>query len=312
MPDVKIREMARENLSRTVGFIQRDMTPGANDDGRTLDGYGAVFPKNLGDREDPATAFIDSWEGCFLEQNAPGVFKKSLREQRPRMQFDHGRHPLIGSIPIGTYDDGYPIEEPEGLHCLGRLMENWLVEPVREAIAARAVDGMSFRFSVVRDEWYDASGKRQTDPRQIAEMLWQPPEDGPLLRILREVKIPEVGPVVWPAYTATSVDVRTAGVIDLARLHEPATRKLLAQAVLMVDAADGEQNGKTSTTARPRPSVAAPARHAPPGAPAGSDGTPGEHRSPTHQDEPAHLRTDLSRWLSARRVVIENAGKVHI
>jgi hypothetical protein len=304
-----VREVAREGLSRTVGFVQRDMAAGAGDDGRILDGYGAVFPKTLGDREDPATAMIDSWEGCFLEQNAPGVFKKSLREQRPRMQFDHGRHPLIGSIPIGMYDDGYPVEEPEGLHCLGRLMENWLVEPVREAIAARAVDGMSFRFSVVRDEWYDASGKRMTDPRQIAEMLWQPPEDGPLLRILREVKIPEVGPVVWPAYTATSVDVRAAGgVIDLSRLHEPATRSLLARAVLIADAHDGEQS-TTSTTARPRSSVATPARHAPAGAPDGSDGTPGEHRSPTRKDGPAGLRTDLNRWLSARRVVIEHTQR---
>jgi HK97 family phage prohead protease len=300
MPDV-IRKVARENLSRMVGFVQRAVPEGQNDDGRTLDGYGAVFPTTLGDREDPATAAIDSWEGCFLEQNSPGAFKKSLREQRPRMQFDHGRHPLIGSIPIGTYDDGYPVEEPQGLHCLGRLMENWLVEPIREAIASRAVDGMSFRFSVVRDEWYDPQGKKLTDPQRIMEMLWNPPEDGPLLRILREVKLPEVGPVVWPAYTETTVDVRSR-VIDLARLHEPDTRKLLAQAVLMADAHDGEH----SMTARPRSSVATPARHVPVGAPAGSGGTPGEHREPTRIDEPARLRTDLSRWLSSRRVVIEH------
>lgn len=301
-----IREAVRENLDRTVGFVQRDDT-GA-DDGRTLDGFGAVFPRTVGDREDPATTLIDSWEGTFLEQSAPGCFKKSLRERTPRMQFDHGRHPLIGSIPIGTYDSGFPVEESEGLHCLGRLMENWLVEPVREAIAARAIDGMSYRFTVVRDEWYDAGGKRVTDPRMVAEMIWRVPEEGPLLRINREVKIPEVGPVVWPAYTATSVDVRS-GVIDLARLHEPATRSMLARAVLMADAADGEQQSTTSTTARPLSSVAPPARHAPPGAPAGSEGTPGEHREPTRQDEPAGLRTDLGRWLSARRVVIEHTQR---
>lgn len=304
MPDVMIREVAREDLDRTVGFVQRDAA-GSGDDGRTLDGYGAVFPRTVGDREDPATTLIDSWEGTFLEQCAPGCFKKSLRERKPRMQFDHGRHPLIGSIPIGTYDDGFPTEEPEGLHCLGRLMENWLVEPVREAIAAKAIDGMSFRFTVVRDEWYDAGGKRVTDPRTVAEMIWRVPEEGPLLRINREVKIPEVGPVVWPAYATTSVDVRS-GVIDLARLHEPATRSLLARAVLMADAADGEQS-TNSTTARPRPSAPTPARHTPPRVPAGSDqGAPGEHREPTRQDEPAHLRTDLGRWLSARRVKREH------
>jgi phage head maturation protease len=304
MTTTTVREIAREGLTRTVGFIQRDTTGSGMDDGRTLDGFGAVFPQNLGDREDPATTHIDSWEGTFLEQCAPGVFKKSLRETRPRMQFDHGRHPLIGSIPIGTYNAGYPAEEPEGLHCLGRLLDNWLVEPVRDAIMAEAIDGMSFRFGVVRDDWFDAQGKKLTDPRKVLEYLWQPPEDGPLLRILREVKIPEVGPVVWPAYLATSVDVRSGdpAVIDLARLHEPATKSLLARAVLMVDAADG----KESTTAGPR-STATPAGHPAAQGPSGSDQAAGEH-SPS-SDDPKGLRAAMSRFTARSRVVVENAQK---
>jgi HK97 family phage prohead protease len=293
VPDVMTREVVREDLTRTAPFTARDDAG----DGLTLDGYGAVFD---------AETVIDSWEGMFREVLARGCFKKSLRERTPRMQFDHGRHPLIGSIPIGTFDEGYPVEDDEGLHCVGRLADNWLVQPVRDAIASGAVDGMSFRFSVVRESWALPNGTKLSDPRTIAEFLWRPPEDGLLLRTVQEVKLTEVGPVVWPAYTQTTVGVRDA-VIDLARLHEPATRRLLAQAVLIADAHDGEaQHG--STTARPRSSAPlAPARHTPSGVPVGSDhDAPGEHRTPTRQDEPAHLRSDLSRWLSARRVKREN------
>lgn len=301
MPDVMVREVVREDLTRTARFVARAADAAAGEgDGLTLDGYGAVFD---------AETVIDSWEGTFREVLARGCFKKSLRERTPKMQFDHGRHPLIGSIPIGTFDDGYPAEDDQGLRVVGRLTDNWLIQPVRDAIASGSIDGMSFRFSVIREQWTMPDGKRLTDPRRIAELLWAPPEEGLLLRTIQEVKLSEVGPVTWPAYEQTSVGVRARqleGVIDLARLHEPGTRKLLAEAVLMVDAADGEQN---STTARPRPSAPTPARHAPHGAPAGSGGAPGEHRAPTRQDEPAGLRTGMDRWLSARRVVIEHTQR---
>jgi hypothetical protein len=80
---------------------------------------------------------------------------------------------------------------------------------------------------------------------------------------------------VWPAYEQTTVGVRFGdpAVIDLARLHEPATRALLARAVLMVDAADGE----SSTTAGPRSTAQAPVNHAATAAPVDTAKAPGEH-----------------------------------
>jgi HK97 family phage prohead protease len=261
VPD--IRSVVRENLGRSVPFAMRDEPDG---DGRTLDGYGAVFD---------AETVIDSWEGTFRESISRGAFRRTLRERTPKMQFDHGRHPLIGSIPIGVFDDGSPAEDQQGLHVVGRLMDNWLIQPVRDAIAAGSIDGMSFRFSVVRETWTTAGGERVTDPRQIAEWIWKPPAEGMLLRTLTEVKLSEVGPVVWPAYAETSVGVRS-GTIDLGRLHEPATRRLLAEAVLMADVADGER----MRTARPRASASEPVDHSPGGAPVGSVRAPGGHRSP--------------------------------
>jgi uncharacterized protein len=219
------KNLAREDLCRSVPFtLTRD---GESDgDGLTFEGYGAVFN---------SPTRIDSWEGMFDEQIAPGAFKKSIREKTPRFQFDHGHHPLIGSIPIGRITDIH--EDTSGLYVEARLSDNWLVEPIRDAIAEGSVDGMSFRFSVVRDEWRDKDGKL-VKPDEVLDLLWDDREGrGPLLRTLKEVKIAEVGPVVWPAYEATSASVRSK-VIDLGRLNEPEQRRLLARAVFLADTAD--------------------------------------------------------------------------
>lgn len=231
-PDVDVRRVQRDDLRRSAPFttVRAEGQPAG--DGFTLDGYGAVF--------DSVTE-IDSWEGTFEEVISRGAFRKTLREKTPRLQFDHGRHPLIGSIPIGVITE--ISEDDHGLHVVARLSDNWLVEPVRDAIAAEAIDGMSFRFSVVRDSWADAAG-RTIRPEDVDKALWYPSSltydvVTPLRRTLKEVKMPEVGPVVWPAYTDTTVGVRSQVVtIDLGRLADPETRKTLARAVLMADAAD--------------------------------------------------------------------------
>ncbi|PVB26366.1 HK97 family phage prohead protease [Mycobacteroides abscessus] len=218
----------RENLSRSVSFT---FTRGANEngDGLTFEGYGAVFN---------SPTRIDSWEGTFDEQIAPGAFRKSLRERTPKFQFDHGHHPLIGSIPIGAISDIH--EDDRGLYVQARLGQHILIDLIREAIASGAIDGMSFRFSVVRDEWHDRDGKL-VKPEEVDQILYRDPDNrGPLLRTLKEVKIAEVGPVVWPAYADTTAAVRSADVveIDRTRLQEPEQRRLLAELLLRADAVD--------------------------------------------------------------------------
>ena len=231
-----------EGLRRTSPFaLVRDAgDDGEAGDGLTLDGYGAVFNRET---------IIDSWEGRFREKIAPGAMKKSFRENPPRVQFDHGHHPLIGSIPIGSIEsireEVDPVRAPEGgAHVIARLHDNWLIQPVRDAIASGSVDGMSFRFSVVREEWHDHTGKRITDEEALRGELrrtWMEdvPDDELLLRTLKELRVPEVGPVVWPAYADTSVGVRSV-TLDLSRLNEPEEQNKLAQLVLMADRADAE------------------------------------------------------------------------
>lgn len=198
--------LAHNGLCREATFEVRDAETVDGGDGLTLSGYAAVFGQGTE---------IDSWEGTFTEEIRQGAFKKTIRERQPVMQFDHGRHPLIGSIPIASIRD--LREDPEGLWVEARMTDNWLIEPVRMAIADGNISGMSFRFDVVREKWFDISGKELRDPSEIAELLWAPGDRGPLRRELTELRLHELGPVVFPAYPQTSVGVRAREVASALR-----------------------------------------------------------------------------------------------
>lgn len=183
-------------ITRNCEFRAASKT--SDGDGRTLEGYAAVFNQ---DTE------INSWEGRFTERIAPGAFKKTLRERKPIMQFNHGRDQRTGQVPIGVFTD--IREDDHGLPVVARLFDNDLVEPIRQAIEGGAVTGMSFTFNVVRDEWRDNKGK-QVKGDEIYRLLYEPGERGPLQRTIKEVRLFEAGPVVSPAYQGTSVGVRSA------------------------------------------------------------------------------------------------------
>lgn len=214
---------ARELLERTASFELRD--DGQAGDGLTLEGIAATFGQ---------PTEIDSWEGTFSEQIRKGAFRKTLREQQPVMQFDHGRHPLIGSIPIGAITD--LRETDQGLAVQARLTDNWLIQPVRDAIADGSVSGMSFRFSVVREEWRDAAGKL-VKPEELDQLLWMPGDRGPLMRTLIEVRLHELGPVVFPAYASTSVGVRAHSLAAEIRSDDDLRRQVQASLARRTSAA---------------------------------------------------------------------------
>lgn len=233
------KTLPREDLCRSAKFtlLRSDANADGEDDGLTFEGYGAVFN---------SPTRIDSWEGTFDEQLAPGAFRKSLRENTPKFQFDHGRS-VFGSLPCGVITDIH--EDDRGLFVVARMSSSWYWEPLREAISSQAVDGMSFRFSVVNEEWRDNAGNK-VKPEELNGILYygEQPERTPLLRILKEVKCAEVGPVVWPAYDDTTAGLRSkvidpglrSKVIDLGRLcdGDPEERKLFALAALTIRAVE--------------------------------------------------------------------------
>jgi hypothetical protein len=72
------------------------------------------------------------------------------------------------------------------------------------------VTGMSFRFKVVRDSWADNKGNEIKDRSELVELLYGGDKKrGPLQRTIKEVKLMEAGPVVFPAYPQTTVGVRS-------------------------------------------------------------------------------------------------------
>lgn len=167
-------------------------------DGRTLEGYAAVF--------DTPTQ-INSWEGTFSEKIQKGAFRKTLKERTPVLQFDHGRDHRTGTVPIGAFDK--IVEDDHGLSVLARLFDNPVVEPIRQAIEGRAITGMSFRFEIVRDEWRDTeTGKTIKPGPDLWDALWDNDDPAKIERTIKEVKLFEAGPVVFPAYAETSVGVR--------------------------------------------------------------------------------------------------------
>lgn len=177
-------------LTRAVTFETR----AANDDGFTLEGYAAVFD---------APTEINSWEGNFEERIAPGAFAKTLKERTPVIQWDHGHDAATGSVPIAAIDK--IREDDHGLFVSARMFDNPRVEPIRQAIAGGAIDGMSFRFRVIKERWDES-------------------RDVPL-RTISELDLFELGPVVFPAYASTSVGVRSL----LADLDEAERTQLLAE-----------------------------------------------------------------------------------
>lgn len=267
----------RDNLFRSVPFtFVRDTD---NGDGLTFQGYGAVFN---------SPTRIDSWEGCFDEQIAPGAFRKSLKERTPKFQFDHGRHPLIGSVPIGAIADIH--EDERGLFVQARLGKHMLIDLIREAISTGAIDGMSFRFSVVNDEWRDRDGNL-VKPDDVDTILYGgAPERAPLLRTLKEVKIVEVGPVVWPAYGNTTAAVRSEDeqiILYRNRLHEPEQQRLLAEAVLRAEAATPEEESEgDSSDDEPQDTTSVAVEHSDQDTDAPrSTSEAGEHASASNSDE---------------------------
>ena len=198
--------MRKNNIMCTRNVDFQIESSAESSDGRTLDGYAAVFNQ---------PTRIRSWEGDFNETIARGAFDKTLQERKPVMQYNHGRDARIGTVPIGTFDK---IEaDSHGLHTVGRLFDHPDVERVRQALQSGDISGMSFTFSVVRDSWTDKNGTEITDPRELERLLWEPGERGPLNRTIKEVKLREAGPVLYPAYEGTSVGVRGEEEVELSR-----------------------------------------------------------------------------------------------
>jgi HK97 family phage prohead protease len=153
-------------------------------DGLTISATGEIFntPTRINNK------YESPFGGPFDEILKPGSFARAVRANpKPIMQFDHGTHPMLGSIPVGVITS--MREDGNYLHWTGRVHDNWLTEPIQDAIREGSINGFSWRFTVPEggDSWTD---------------------DG-LTRTITDLDVPELGPVVWPAYESAELSLRS-------------------------------------------------------------------------------------------------------
>lgn len=181
----------RDGLVRAVmdGAVEwRDATE--ERDGRlgTLKGHFAKFNQ---------WAKIDStFEGRFMEQIAPGAFKKTFAENRAgiKVLFNHGKHPHVGEMPLGPIAD--LREDDSGAYYEVPLLDTTYNRDLLPGLEA-GLYGASFRFRVMRDDLQ----------RRVPASDWNP--DGLPQRTVQEASVREFGPVTFPAYEGATAGVRS-------------------------------------------------------------------------------------------------------
>jgi HK97 family phage prohead protease len=148
----------------------------ASDDGKsvTIAGYAAVF----GDVADIG--------GYFREVIARGAFTETLKTADVLAYYDHDRGRVLGRTSAGTLR---LREDAKGLAVEIDLPSTSDGKDVATLIERGDITGMSFGFSVMRQEWDETTN--------------------PPVRTIHEVELREVSVVSEPAYDGTSIALRS-------------------------------------------------------------------------------------------------------
>ncbi|BAU28966.1 prohead peptidase [Aneurinibacillus soli] len=124
----------------------------------------------------------------FREKVRKGAFDKSLRKSIIKALWNHNSDLVLGSTKNRTLR---LWEDDMALRFELDLPNTTWGKDAAESIRRGDVDGVSFGFEVVKDEWdYD-------DPSDV-------------IRTLIEVNLYEISPTPFPAYPDSSVDMRSA------------------------------------------------------------------------------------------------------
>ena len=149
------------------------------EDGKMLvTGYAAVFE----------SLSVPLWG--FREKIRPGAFKNTISksDNNIRALWNHNRDFVLGSMSNGSLK---LAEDDKGLHFELNIADTQMGRDAFTSIGRRDVDGVSFSFSAVKQEW------DETNPQDV-------------IRTLIEVECDEISPTAFPAYEETSVSTRTA------------------------------------------------------------------------------------------------------
>jgi HK97 family phage prohead protease len=150
----------------------------AEGDGMTFTGYASVFNSPSEDL------------GGFVEYVAPGAFKRSLQSRNEvKLLWNHDAGEPLASLRGGTMQ---LVEDERGLKVTAQLPNTSRGRDIAELLRTNVIDSMSFGFNVIKDSW---SRDGQT-------------------RTLESVRLFEVSVVSFPAYEATTAQVRSQQTIN--------------------------------------------------------------------------------------------------
>jgi hypothetical protein len=182
----EVRQWEERGAAAPVLATAIDTVPGREDAPVLMTGHFAVFNQ---------WTEIRGADGDFLERMAPGAFKKTLRESagRIRVQFQHGRDPSIGDKPIGV-----PVtlrEDSVGAYySVALFTDASYVADLLPALRAGQL-GSSFRFQTLQQDRVRWPKKSDYNPTGLEE------------RTVKEARLLEFGPVVFPAYQNATANV---------------------------------------------------------------------------------------------------------
>jgi hypothetical protein len=168
-------------------------------------GYGAVYW-----REGVPGTEYRLWQDAY-ERIMPGAFDEAIKRDDIRSLFNHNADIVLGRASAGTLtlttdDTGlrYDVTPPDT-----QLIRDQVLTPIQRG----DVSGSSFMFRATKVDW----GEEDRDGRTVE------------IRNIRGVELYEVGPVVFPAYEASSAGVRVAkSDMDLVRGEHAEWRNALA------------------------------------------------------------------------------------
>ena len=167
----KVKEIER----RAFGVKGVEVRKSADGMGRTvIGGYGAVFYS------------LSDALGGFYERIQPGAFTKTLGEADVRALWNHDTNYVLGRVKAGTLRLS---EDEQGLAFELDAPDTQVGRDLVVSMERGDVDQMSFGFWTVRDKW-----------EQLGDQV---------VRTLIEVRLVDVSPVTFPAYSETSASVRS-------------------------------------------------------------------------------------------------------
>lgn len=162
-------------MTASANIEKRAASIGAATEGRTIEGYAALFNKRT-----------EIWPG-FFEEIAPGAFKNAIGKSDVRALFNHDQNRILARTSSGTLQIG---EDEKGLWYRFEMPDTTEGNDLLTMIKRGDINQSSFAFTVKVSEWHEENG------------------NDTLRRITEVEELFDVSPVTYPAYQDTTVSAR--------------------------------------------------------------------------------------------------------